>query len=214
MKVRVPVDPTIPVWATLFLVAVVSTLLSLADVLAFSQETRELPNFMQEKQLKIRDEVPDDAQAIFDLTAAAFEPKAYSDGTEAPIINQLRIDGDLTTSLVAVADGEVVGHVAFSPVTISGSSDGWYGLGPVSVRTDLQRTGIGSKIIRKGLSRLEANGAAGCALIGDPDYYGRFGFKSDGRLHYEELPDRLVQWLAFGDEDAEGVLEFCAAFQS
>ncbi len=163
--------------------------------------------------LKIRPEQPDDKQAIFDLTVAAFKPMAYSDGSEAPIINDLRKDGDLTISLVAIDSNEVVGHIAFSPVTIAGKSNEWYGLGPVAVRPDLQRTGIGSKIINEGLSILKSEGAAGCALIGDPDYYVRFGFKSDGRLHYEGLSEKYVQWLSFGDEDAEGDLKYCPAFQ-
>lgn len=163
--------------------------------------------------LKIRPERAGDEQAIFDLTATAFEPKAYSDGTEALIINDLRKDGDLTISLVAIKGGEVVGHVAFSPVAISEGNKDWYGLGPVAVRLNLQRTGIGSKIINLGLSILKSKGASGCALIGDPDYYERFGFKSDGKLHYEGLPDKLVQWLSFGDENPEGDLKFCAAFQ-
>ena len=161
----------------------------------------------------IRPEQPADEQMIHDLTVAAFEPVPYSDGSEASIIAGLREDGDLTVSLVAVEGSDIVGHVAFSPVTVGASSDGWYGLGPVSVCPDRQRKGIGSALINEGLSILRAQGAKGCALVGDPDYYGRFGFRSDGRVSYEELPSQYVQRLSFGDEVPSGRLRFSPAFQ-
>ena len=150
---------------------------------------------------------------IHEITAQAFEPMSHSDGTEAPIVDRLRKDGDLTISLVATVDDQVVGHIAFSPITIDDTHDGWYGLGPVSVRPDLQRTGIGSRLIGEGLSQLKSLGASGCALIGNPAYYGRFGFRSDGKLRYRDLPDRYVQWLSFSSESASGVLRFASAFE-
>ena len=90
----------------------------------------------QETTVLIRPERPDDVDAIDRLTVDAFEPQSFSDGSEAPIIRSLRASGDLTLSLVAEDEGDVVGHVAFSPVTIDGSHDGWFGLGPISVRID------------------------------------------------------------------------------
>ena len=161
---------------------------------------------------EIRTEAPEDADAIYALTAAAFAPMAFSDGTEAALTRALRIDGDLTLSLVAVNGAEIVGHVAFSPVTIDGILDGWFGLGPVSVRPALQRRGIGTALIRQGLETLKSKNAKGCALIGNPDYYHRFGFQSDGGLTYGDLPVRLVQWVAFGDSPARGALAFAPAF--
>ncbi|ESZ61562.1 N-acetyltransferase [Mesorhizobium sp. M0062] len=160
----------------------------------------------------IRPERPDDKQTIHDLTIAAFEPTPFSDGSEAPIITKLRNDGDLTVSLVAVRGGDIVGHVAFSPVTVGVESDGWYGLGPVSVWPDKQRQGIGSALINEGLAILKTNGAKGCVLIGDPAYYGRFGFRSDGNLSYQELPAQYVQSLPFQSEPATGQLKFSPAF--
>ncbi|TIQ36990.1 MAG: N-acetyltransferase [Mesorhizobium sp.] len=160
----------------------------------------------------IRPERPGDEQTIHDLTIAAFEPMSFSNGSEAPIITELRNDGDLTVSLVAVSGGGIVGHVAFSPVTIGVESDGWYGLGPVSVWPDKQRQGIGTALINEGLAILKANAAKGCVLIGDPAYYGRFGFRSDGNLSYQELPARYVQSLPFQSEPAIGQLKFSPAF--
>jgi len=162
--------------------------------------------------MEIRDERPEDTPGIHQLTADAFTPKSFSDGTEPAIIDALRNAGDLTISLVAIKDNLLVGHVAFSPVVVCSDKSGWYGLGPVSVLPELQRQGIGSALINKGLRILRHQGATGCALIGDPNYYSRFGFVSDGNLHYEGIPDEHVQWLSFEKEHPKGQLVFSPAF--
>ena len=100
--------------------------------------------------MKIRLETPQDINAIEKITIAAFNGKLYSDQTEHLIVNRLREAGAMSVSLVAEVDGQVVGHVAFSVVTINGEDKGWYGLGPVSVSPELQKQGIGSKLIREG----------------------------------------------------------------
>jgi len=84
-------------------------------------------------EIHIRSETNDDIQAIAEVTAAAFEAMEISNQTERFIIEALRAAGALTVSLVAVVDGHVIGHIAFSPVIISDSTPDWYGLGPVSV---------------------------------------------------------------------------------
>src|SRR5262245_55623298 len=94
--------------------------------------------------MEIRGERPGDARAIRSITNAAFAGAEHSSGTEAAIVDALRASGAMTVSLVAVAGNEVVGHVAFSPVRIDGQDFGWYGLGPVSVRPDCQKQGIGA----------------------------------------------------------------------
>ena len=129
----------------------------------------------------IRFEKPDDADAIHELTRVAFEPMPYSSNTEARIVRDLRASGDLTLSLVAEEDGEIIGHVAFSPVTIGNVEDGWYGLGPISVKPERQRQGIGRALIERGLDVLRERDATGCALIGDPSVYRGVGFESDGK---------------------------------
>ena len=98
----------------------------------------------------ISNEQPEDIDTITRLTTAAFENEAHSSHTEQFIVNALRHCGQLTVSLVAVEDGEVVGHVAISPVRISSSSSGWYGLGPISVWPD--RQGIGSALMKAAVS--------------------------------------------------------------
>lgn len=162
--------------------------------------------------MRIRTEQPADDAAIHELTFAAFEPMPFSSGTEAPIIRALRRSGDLTLSLVADEDGEIVGHVAFSPVTIDGVHTGWFGLGPISVRADRQRQGIGRALIARGLELLRERDAAGVALIGNPDIYGRVGFESDGLLAYGNLDRRLVQRLVLSGPPPRGELKFAPGF--
>jgi putative acetyltransferase len=158
--------------------------------------------------MEIRAETPGDHETIYRLTKAAFAPMPFSDGTEADCINALRDDGDLTLSLVANDDTGIVGHIAFSPVFLDGRLDRWFGLGPVAVWPHLQKRGIGSALVNEGLARLRRIEANGCILIGDPDYYGRFGFRSSDGLTYRNLPGRLVQWLNFGEVRPLGVLRF------
>lgn len=158
--------------------------------------------------MEIRTEIPSDYDTIARLTTTAFAPMPYSDGEEAQYIDRLRADGDLTLSLVAEEAGRIIGHVAFSPAYLNGVFDGWYGLGPVSVWPDLQSRGTGKALIEAGLRRLRDDGAKGCILTGDPNYYARFGFVGDGRITYRGLPKDVVQWLAFGDARPHGVLTF------
>lgn len=147
--------------------------------------------------IEIRSERTKDIAAIRAITKAAFAPMAYSSQTEAEIIDALRVAGALTISLVAVADDDVVGHVAFSAVTIDGEDKGWYALGPVSVRPDRQNGGIGGRLIREGLARLAKTGAKGCVLLGDPAYYKRFGFENHAALRLEGVPVEYFMALAF-----------------
>jgi putative acetyltransferase len=112
----------------------------------------------------IRPEKPNDAMAIEQIIIAAFKGKPYSDQTEHLIINRLREAGKLSLSLVAEADGKIVGHVAFSVVTINGENKEWYGLDPVSVVPELQKQGIGTKLITEGLSLIRERDAKGCVL--------------------------------------------------
>ena len=160
----------------------------------------------------VRQEKREDIIEIHELTKEAFKPMPYKNGSEAPIIDQLRIDGDLTVSLVAVHEDQIFGHIAFSPVTLNGNS-GWFGLGPVSVHPSRQKQGIGSQLINEGLKRIEQQGALGCVLIGNPAYYERFGFQSDGNLEYHDTPLPYVQWLSFGERKANGLLKYAPAFE-
>ncbi len=162
----------------------------------------------------IRDETAADGRAIFEVTRAAFENHPISRQTEPYIVEALRAAGALAVSLVAEADGRVVGHVAFSPVTLSDGSQGWYGVGPISVLPECQRRGIGTALMREGLSRLRALGAEGCILVGDPAYYERFGFQSLPDLTHEGVPRENVLTLPLGRTRARGVVTFHPAFMA
>ena len=160
----------------------------------------------------IRPETPADHAAIFDLTKAAFAPMAFSDGTEPQAINDLRNNGDLTLSLVADI-GEIIGHVAFSTATISEGKGQWYALGPISVRADKQRQGIGSAMAAEGLRKLSEMGAAGCVLIGNPQVYAPMGFVSHGQLTYGGLEPKFVQHLVLDGRSPKGEITFAPALQ-
>lgn len=162
----------------------------------------------------IREEQPGDEEPIDTLTIAAFAPMSFSDGSEAPIIKALRQSGQMALSLVAVSKiGNVVGHIAFSAVTIDNQHNDWFGLGPIAVDLPLQRKGIGRSLVERGLELLKQRGAAGAALIGNPDIYRRYGFVSSGLLTYGDLPVAYVQQIAFCGPEAEGELKFASSFE-
>lgn len=160
----------------------------------------------------LRGERRGDETAISAVTAAAFAGKSYSDQTEPQIIERLRVAGALHLSLVAEDKGEIVGHVAFSAVEIEDGAEGWYGLGPVSVRPDRQGEGIGSALIRRGLDRLAALGASGCVLVGSPRFYPRFGFRQDRALTYPGLPVEYFMVLLLRGAMPSGIVRFHPAF--
>jgi len=162
----------------------------------------------------IRNEASADLNKISEITLAAFKNVPVSNQTEPFIINALRKAGALSVSLVAEIDGRVVGHIAFSPVTMSDGTTGWYGLGPVSVEPELQRQGIGSALIKQGLDRIQAMSAKGCALVGDPNYYKRFGFKNYPELIHEGIPQEVFLVLPFGEEIPQGNVVFHKSFQA
>jgi len=162
--------------------------------------------------LTIRPEIPQDAAAIRALTSTAFASAPVSAGTEAAIIDALREAGALALSLVALEEGEIVGHVAFSPVHIDAAAGDWFGIGPIAVRPDRQRAGIGSALMHEGLRQIREKGAAGCVLVGDPAYYSRFGFVHDPELRLGDLPPPYLQRLAFNDILPKGEVHFHEAF--
>lgn len=164
--------------------------------------------------MQIRLERPEDAAIIRALTDAAFKGMPFSDQTESQVIDGLRTAGALTLSLVTTEGGDIIGHVAFSPVMINGEASDWYGLGPVSVWPDRQRTGIGQALIREGLRRLRSLGAGGCVLLGAPAYYRRFGFESDPDLYDGDAPPGAFQRLTLNSSRPSGKVSFHPAFDA
>ncbi len=127
----------------------------------------------------IRHETLADFEAIQKVNLRAFEQS-----NEGNIVDTLRIAGALTISLVALHDNQIVGHIAFSPVTIE-SEDGSFnalGLGPMAVLPERQNKGIGSQLVEAGLKECLRLGHEIVVVIGHPEYYPRFGFVPAGPL--------------------------------
>jgi putative acetyltransferase len=165
-------------------------------------------------KIVIRSETDADVSAITEVTVAAFKTLEISNHTEQFIIVALRSAKALTISLVAESNGRVVGHVAFSPVTISDGTRNWYGLGPVSVLPAYQRQDIGKALISEGLSRLKGLNAQGCCLVGHPDYYRKFGFKNMPGLVHEGAPQEVFLALSFDGHTPQGIVTFHEGFKA
>lgn len=144
----------------------------------------------------IRDEAERDAAAVRGLLEQAFESPV-----EAGIVDALRLACADRISLVAEHDGDVAGHILFTPVEIvsaAGPVRG-YGLAPMAVVPVLQRRGIGSGLVRAGVARVRDTGAPFVIVIGHPSYYPRFGFvpasRYGVRCQWPSIPDEAVMLL-------------------
>jgi putative acetyltransferase len=165
--------------------------------------------------LRIRNESAADQAAIRALTEAAFLHAAHTSHTEQFIVDALRAAGALAISLVAAADdGEIVGHVAVSPVVLSDNSTGWFGLGPISVAPARQNQGIGATLTNRALEGLRAQGAAGCVVLGDPSYYARFGFAAHSALVLPGVPAEYFQAIALRGDVPAAEVRYHAAFEA
>lgn len=164
--------------------------------------------------LGIRDELPADAPAIEQLTIAAFERAPHTNGAEHFIVNALRRAGQLSISLVALDEDGIVGHIALSPVSISDGTAGWYGLGPISVSPGRQGQRIGSHLMESALSELRRLGASGCVVLGDPAYYGRFGFTAMPHLVLPGVPPGYFQAILLAGAWPAGDVTYQEAFNA
>jgi putative acetyltransferase len=160
----------------------------------------------------VRPERDTDLTAIDQINVEAFKDHPYSHQTEHLIVRALREAGALTRSLVAEAEGAVVGHIAFSPALIDGQDRGWYTLGPVAVLPVHQGRGICGALVRAGLEELRTLGARGCVLVGDPGYYTRFGFRNLPTLRVDDVPPEYFMGLALGTEVPSGLVTHHPAF--
>jgi putative acetyltransferase len=164
------------------------------------------------RDVTIRTAVDDDAQAIHVLTRDAFAPMSFADENDQHLPARLQADGDLTLSLVAVSD-DIIGHVAFSPVTIANATGNWYALGPISVLAARQRQGIGTLLAKTGLAYLKDIGTTGCVLTGNPDVYRPMGFSNDHALTYGDLNPQYILYLTLDGSIPTGEITFAPALQ-
>jgi putative acetyltransferase len=119
----------------------------------------------------VRPERSEDAAAIHAVHASSFPTNL-----EARLVDALRAAGRLSVSLVAEVDGAIVGHVAFSPVTV-GTGQVGIGLAPVAVLEAHRRRGVAARLIAAGLDACRAAGFGWAVVLGEPGYYARFGFR-------------------------------------
>ena len=165
-------------------------------------------------RVAIRPETPADIAAIEALTRAAFLHAPHTSHTEQFIVNALRQAGRLSVSLVAHTEASVIAHVAASAVSLSDGSPAWYGLGPLSVAPEHQGQGVGSLLMRAALRTLRERAAAGCVVLGEPGFYGRFGFKADPQLILPGVAGEYFQALHMGSSRPGGTVSYDAAFDA
>ncbi len=146
--------------------------------------------------VSIRPEQPADAAAIQRVLEAAFPTAA-----EAHLVELLRARGHLTISLVAEVDDEIVGHIAFSPVEVAGAVVEAVGLAPLAVLPAYHRRGIGGRLVCEGIAACGRAGAGFVVVLGEPEYYHRFGFTR---------ADRRGLGNEYGADEAFMVLELRA----
>ncbi len=164
--------------------------------------------------INIRLEKTSDIQDIHKVTIAAFLDAPHTDHTEQFIVDALRDSGKLSVSIVAEDSSRIVGHVALSPVTISNGSSDWYGLGPISVVPTEQNKGVGSKLMHAALNELKNLNANGCVLLGDPNYYRRFGFEPIDGLVLPDVPPEYFQAMLLKGSYPKGTVTYHESFLS
>lgn len=134
----------------------------------------------------IRDENPDDFEAVRRINNRAFGESPSQQTLEAKLVEQLRADGDVLLSLLAVAARQAVrqpvGHIPFSRLVVELSDHTTRrgaALAPMAVLPGYKRRGIGSALVREGLARCREMGVQVICVLGHPAYYPRFGFSRE-----------------------------------
>ena len=154
--------------------------------------------------IEIREEHADDIAAVRDLNR-----RAFGQDQESNIVDALRANGAALLSLVATLNDQVVGHIMYSPVSIEGNVTG-AALGPMALLPEHQRQGIGSKLIETGNQKLKDAGYPFITVVGQADYYPRFGFRPAGEHGIKcewDVPDDVFMLLVLDEAKTEGVSE-------
>jgi putative acetyltransferase len=145
-------------------------------------------------EVNIRRETPADAAAVRRVNESAFETS-----TEADLVERLHAGARPLVSLVAEEDGAIVGHILFSPVTLSGAAETpIMGLAPMAVVPAHQQRGIGSALVRAGLLACKELGFDAVVVLGHAEYYPRFGFQPAARFGVSceyDVPDDVFMAL-------------------
>ena len=164
----------------------------------------------------IRAEKAGDRDAVYAVNVSAFETSS-----EAKLVGTLREQAQPVVSLVAEDNGEVIGHIMFSPVSLSGYPNlRVMGLAPMAVAPRQQRRGIGSALVRAGLDQCRQLGFAVVVVLGHPDYYPRFGFSTASQFGIDseyEVPDEVFMALELESDALSGKtgrVKYHAAFSN
>ena len=160
--------------------------------------------------VSLRLERPSDAPEIRDLLEASFPGLG-----EAILVDRLRSDGDLVLSLVAEDGGVVIGYVAFSRILVEGGDKPVrvVALAPLAVYPDYQSQGVATHLVREAHACLAALGETLSVVVGDPNYYGRFGYANRRVARFEsEYQSPYLLGLSFGAAPWEGRLVYPPAF--
>lgn len=151
--------------------------------------------------IEIREECPDDVEAIRDVNK-----RAFGQDQEGNIVDALRTNGAALLSLVATLNDRVVGHIMYSPATIGDVTGA--ALGPMSVLPEHQRLGIGSALVTTGNQRLRDADHPFIIVLGHPTFYPRFGFhraSTHGVTCEWAVPDEALMLLILDDAKMQGV---------
>lgn len=166
--------------------------------------------------MQIRFEQTTDIPAVHSVNCEAFESP-----TEADLADVLRARAEEVISLVAEEEGDVVGHILFSPVTFPGTAPlRAMALAPMAVRPARQRVGIGSALVRRGLEECRRRGVAAVVVVGHPEYYPRFGFERASGFGVScefEVPDDVFMAIELVDGSLRGktgTVRFHEAFRT
>lgn len=162
----------------------------------------------------VRTEQQQDRASVRAANTLAFETTA-----EACLVDALREQAQPVISLVAEEDGEIIGHIMFSPVSLSGHPElKLMGLAPMAVVPSHQRKGIGSALVKAGLDQCRRLGFGAVVVLGHPAYYPRFGFAPSARFGIVceyDVPEEVFMVLALQPDflqGASGKIKYHAAF--
>jgi len=154
-------------------------------------------------RVQVRVENENDLQAIRAVNQSAFETPS-----EANLVDALRKQVQPIVSLVAEENGQIVGHIMFSPVSLSGHSDfKVMGLAPMAVAPEHQNKGIGSALVKAGLEQCKQLGFSAVVVLGHPKYYPRFGFSPASKFRIDseyDVPDEVFMAMELMPEGLSG----------
>lgn len=155
-------------------------------------------------KLKVRYEEAADIPVVHNVVFRAFQSQE-----EPHLVDRLREEGAAALSLVAEVDGKIVGHVLFSPMTLDPENPAYqdrvFGLAPLAVLPEYQKTGIGTSLVQRGLSLGITRRWKLVFVLGDPAYYSRFGFEQASRFNFFSEYDAPLEAFSVVSLDPAGL---------